>query len=121
MQALRSRHATAGIETSRRARIPSPPAEPPILVLWFNQVTRRFSGEPLQTPRADSGREPLPCTGSGQRLRLAFLATMQPALDPCWPPGPSSQDYLSLHSSEAPQGIDLSRPPLVMGQQHRPP
>jgi hypothetical protein len=27
-----------------------------------------------------------------------------------WPPGPSSQAYLSLHSSEAPQGIDLSRP-----------
>jgi hypothetical protein len=29
---------------------------------------------------------------------------------PRWPPGPSSQAYLSLHSSEAPQGIDLSRP-----------
>jgi hypothetical protein len=29
---------------------------------------------------------------------------------PSWPPGPSSQAYLSLHSSEAPQGIDLSRP-----------
>jgi hypothetical protein len=27
-------------EASRRARIPSPPAEPPVLVLWFNQVTR---------------------------------------------------------------------------------
>jgi hypothetical protein len=26
------------------------------------------------------------------------------------PPSPSSQAYLSLHSSEAPQGIDLSRP-----------
>jgi hypothetical protein len=26
-----------------------------------------------------------------------------------WPPGPSSQAYLSLHSSEAPQSIDLSR------------
>jgi hypothetical protein len=26
----------------------------------------------------------------------------------CWPPGPSSRAYLSLHSSEAPQGIDLS-------------
>jgi hypothetical protein len=51
-------------EASRRARIPSPPAEPPILVLWLNQVTRRFCGEPLQTPREDSGREPLPCTGS---------------------------------------------------------
>jgi hypothetical protein len=29
---------------------------------------------------------------------------------PRWPPGPSSQAYLSLHSLEAPQGIDLSRP-----------
>jgi hypothetical protein len=32
-------------EASRRARVPSPPAEPPVLVLLFNQVTRRFSGE----------------------------------------------------------------------------
>jgi hypothetical protein len=29
-----------------------------------------------------SGCEPLPYTGSGRGLRLAFLATMQPALDP---------------------------------------
>jgi hypothetical protein len=29
---------------------------------------------------------------------------------PRWPPGPSSQAHLSLHSSEASQGIDLSRP-----------
>jgi hypothetical protein len=29
---------------------------------------------------------------------------------PRWPPGPLSQAYLSLHSSEAPQGIDLSHP-----------
>jgi hypothetical protein len=27
---------------------------------------------------------------------------------PCWPPGPSSWAYLSLHSSEAPHGIDVS-------------
>jgi hypothetical protein len=52
------------------------------LVLWLNQVTRRFSGEPPQTPRADFGREPLPCTGFDQRLRLAFLATMRPVVDP---------------------------------------
>jgi hypothetical protein len=43
---------------------------------------RWFYGEPPQTPRADSGREPLPCTGSCPRLRLSFLATMRPALDP---------------------------------------
>jgi hypothetical protein len=29
---------------------------------------------------------------------------------PHWPPGPSSRAYLSLHSSKAPQGIDLLRP-----------
>jgi hypothetical protein len=29
---------------------------------------------------------------------------------PYWRPGPSSQAYLSLHSSETPQRIDLSRP-----------
>jgi hypothetical protein len=34
-------------------------------------------------------------------LRLVFLATMRPALDPVRPPGPSSRAYLSLHSSEA--------------------
>jgi hypothetical protein len=69
-------------EASRHARIPSLPAEPPVLVLWLNQVTQRFCGEPPQTPRADSGCEPLPCTVSCSRLRLAFLATMRPALDP---------------------------------------
>jgi hypothetical protein len=81
-QALRSCHVSASIEASRHARIPSLSTESLVLVLWLNQVTRRFSGEPPQTPRADSGCEPLPCTGSGRRLRLAFLATMRPALDP---------------------------------------
>jgi hypothetical protein len=109
-QVLRSRHASAGIEASRRARVPSWPAKPPVLVLWLKQVTRRFSGELRQTPRADSGRELLPCTGSCRRLRLDFLATMRLALDPRWPQGPSSQTYLSLHSSEVPQGIDDSHP-----------
>jgi hypothetical protein len=82
-------------EVSRRARLLSAPAEPPVLVLWLNQVTRRFCGEPPQTPRADSGREPLPCTGSYPRLRLAFLATMRPTLDPVRPPSPSSRAYFS--------------------------
>jgi hypothetical protein len=63
-----------------RVRIPSPLTEPPVLVLWLNH--QQFSGEPPQTPRVDSGCEPLPCTGSDRRLRLAFLATMRPALDP---------------------------------------
>jgi hypothetical protein len=69
-------------EASRRAQIPSPPIEPLVLVLWLNQVTRRFCGEPSQTPRADSGHEPLPCTSSCARLRITFLATTRPTLDP---------------------------------------
>jgi hypothetical protein len=73
MQALQSRHVSAGIEASRRARIPYLPAELPVLVLWLNHVTRRFCGELLQTSRADSGREALPYTCSCPRLHLAFL------------------------------------------------
>jgi hypothetical protein len=69
-------------EASRHAQILSPPAEPLILVLWLNQVTRRFCGQPQQTPHADSGREPLPYTGSCPRLHLPFLATMRPHLTP---------------------------------------
>jgi hypothetical protein len=88
-------------KASWRARIPSPLAEHPVFVLWLNQVTRWFCGEPPQTPRADSGHEPLPCTGSCPRLRLAFHATMRPALDP--------NGHRVLHSSDAPQGIDLLR------------
>jgi hypothetical protein len=76
------------------------------MVLWLNQVTQRFCGEPPQTPRVDSGCELLPCTSSDRRLRLAFLATMRPALDPAGHRVPR----VSLHSSEAPRGIDLSRP-----------
>jgi hypothetical protein len=81
-QALRSRHTSASIEASRRARIPSSPSEPLILVLWLNQVTRWFCGEPPQTSRADFGREPLPCIGSDRRLCLAFLPPCGPHLTP---------------------------------------
>jgi hypothetical protein len=80
MQALRSRHASAGIEASRRTLIPSPPAEPSVLVLWINQVSRRFCGELPQTSRADFGREPLPCTGSDRVL--LFLPPCGPHLTP---------------------------------------
>jgi hypothetical protein len=69
-------------EASRHVRIPYSPAEPPVLVLWLNQVTRRFCGELPQTQRADSGCEPLPCTGSDRRLRLAFLPPCGPHLAP---------------------------------------
>jgi hypothetical protein len=86
-------------EASRHVWIPSPPAEPPVLVLWLNQVTGQFFGEPPQTPHADFGCEPLPCTDSCPRLRLAFLATMRPTLDPAghWVP------------RAEPTGTDLSR------------
>jgi hypothetical protein len=73
---------SVGIEASRRAWIPSPPAKPLVLVLLLNQVTPQFCGEPPQTPRANSGCEPLPYTDSDRRLRLAFLATMRPTVDP---------------------------------------
>jgi hypothetical protein len=73
-------------EASRRARIPVQHEAvllvQLVLVLWLNLVILWFCGEQPQTPRADSRREPLPCTGSCPRLRLAFLATMRPALDP---------------------------------------
>jgi hypothetical protein len=98
-QAPWSRRVCPDIKASRHDWILSLPAEPPVLVLWLNQVTQRFCGEPSQTPRADFDHEPLPCTDSYPWLRLAFLATMRPALDPIRPPGPLSQAYLSLHSS----------------------
>jgi hypothetical protein len=82
MQAQRSRNVSTSIEASRHTWIPSPPAEPPVLVVWLDQVTRQFCGEPPQTPRVDFDREPLPCTGFDQRLRLDFLATMRFALNP---------------------------------------
>jgi hypothetical protein len=64
-------------EACRRTRIPSPPTEPQVLVLWLNQVTRRFCGEPPQTPRTRCSlhQSPLmtrlPCSlGSTLVLRL---------------------------------------------------
>jgi hypothetical protein len=103
-QAPRSSRVSLDIEASRCARIPSPPTKPLVLILWHNQETRRFSGELPQILHVNSGREPPPCTGYCPRLRLGILATMRPALDPVRPPGLSSRAYLSLHSSEAPQG-----------------
>jgi hypothetical protein len=114
---LRSLDASRAIQThvlrfeaSRRARIPSPPTEPPVLVLWLNQVTWPVLWWNTVNPVC--------------RLRLwaATLHRLRSTTSSCfschhvartwprWPPGPSSQVYLSLQSSEAPQGIDLSRP-----------
>jgi hypothetical protein len=103
-QAPRSWRMSPDIEASRRARIPFLPAEPLVLVLWINRLIWKFLGEPPQTLCANYGCDLLPCTGSYPWLHLAFHATMQPALDPVRPSGPSSQAYLSLHSIEAPQG-----------------
>jgi hypothetical protein len=103
-QALQTHHVFPGIEASQSARIPSPLVEPPVLVLWLNKVADSFCGELPQNPHADFSRQALPCTGLCPRLRLAFLATMRPALDPVQPPGPSSQAYLYLHSLEALEG-----------------
>jgi hypothetical protein len=103
-QAPRSHYVSPDVEASQRARILSLPAEPPDLILWFNQVTQQFCGESPQTPRADSNCEPLPCFGSSPRLCHAFLTSMWPILDTVWPPGPLSQAYLSLHSLEGLQG-----------------
>jgi hypothetical protein len=81
-QALRSRRVSSASKLLGAPRSRLPPIEPLVLVLWLNQVTRRFCGEPSQTPRADSGHEPLPCTSSCARLRITFLATTRPTLDP---------------------------------------
>jgi hypothetical protein len=69
-------------EVSQRTRIPSPPVESPVLVLCLNQVTRRFCGEPPQTPRANSGHEMLPYTGPVHDFVLHFLPPCGPHLIP---------------------------------------
>jgi hypothetical protein len=117
-------------EASRRTRIPSPPAEPPILVLWLNQVTRPILWWTTVNPAC--------------RLRL-WAATLHQLRSttsscfschhaartwPCWPPGPSSQAYLSFHSrrphkaltfrarsSLAPTQIKPQPTPVILGQE----
>jgi hypothetical protein len=80
-QASQSRHMSSA---SKLLGAPGSRNLLPSLRSWFCGSTkyRRFCSEPPQTPRADSGRERLPYTGSCPQLRLAFLATMRPALDP---------------------------------------
>jgi hypothetical protein len=73
---------SADIQASRRAKIPSPPTEPSVLVLWLNQVTRRFCGEPPQTSCAGSGREPLPYTAPVHDFVLLFLPPCDSHLTP---------------------------------------
>jgi hypothetical protein len=81
-QALRSRHVSAGIEASRRARIPSLPAEPPVLILWLDQVTRRFSGEPPQILRETPVVSRYPAPSLVDDFVLLFLPPCGPHLTP---------------------------------------
>jgi hypothetical protein len=106
-QVLRSQHVSS---SSKSLSAPGSCLRPPSLRSWLCGSTkehRRFCGEPLQTSRtqcslhanpthdlaATSSRLDLGFEAQRRnrtRLRLAFLATMQPALDPVRPPGPSS-------------------------------
>jgi hypothetical protein len=103
-QSPSSRRVSPDIEAYQRVLISSPPIEHLVLVLWLNQVSRWFCGEPPQTLHVDFGRELLACTGSCPRLHLAFLATMRLELDPIRPPRPSGRAYLSFHSLETKKG-----------------
>jgi hypothetical protein len=126
-QTLQSCHVSTDIKASRRTQILFPPAEPPGLALWLNQVTRRFCGEPLQSPHADSGRELQPYTGSCRRLHLAFFATMWTALDPAGhrvpraeptclstPKRPCKATTFRTHSSHAPTQIEPQPAPAIL-------
>jgi hypothetical protein len=109
-QALRSRHASTSIEASRYARDPV--------------SARRASGLGFVAQPSNATVLWWPATNPVCRLRLwaATLHRLRSTTSswfschnaartwPRWPPGPSSQAYLSLHSPEAPQGIDLSHP-----------
>jgi hypothetical protein len=82
MQALRSRHVSTGIEASRRARIPSLPAKPSVLVLWLNQVTDGFlvnrCKPRVQTPVVSRYPAPAPIDD----FVLLFLPPWGPHLTP---------------------------------------
>jgi hypothetical protein len=146
-QAPRSCHVSP---TTKLLDAPGSRLLPPSLGSWFCGSTkepRHFCGEPPQTPRTqcslhanpthdlaatsswlDLGFEAQPRNHT--RLHLAFLATMRPALNLVWPPGPSTRAYLSLHSSEATQAktfraysspaptqIKLQHIPVTLGQE----
>jgi hypothetical protein len=80
------------------------------LVLWFNQVTLPVLWWTATNPAC---RLQL-WAATLHRLRSTtsscFSCHHAARTWPRWPPGPSSQAYLSIHSLDAPQGIDLSRP-----------
>jgi hypothetical protein len=123
--ALRSRHVSVNIEESR---ISYPPVEPLALVLWLNQVTRRFCVELPPTPRADSCREPLPCTDSGYDFVLLFLQPCDAHLipsdhrvhraEPTWlstPGRPRKAQTFRACSSPAPTQTKSQSAPAILG------
>jgi hypothetical protein len=129
-QAPRSRHVSSNIEASRRVWIPFLPAEPPVLVLWLNEVTWRFCGEPPQTSHADSGCEPLPCTGHVHNFVLLFLPSCGPHLIPfghlvhranptflSTPRRPCKDKTFRAYSSPAPTQIKLQPAPTILSQE----
>jgi hypothetical protein len=118
-----------GIEASRRAQIPSPSVEPPVLVLWLNQVTRRFCCEPPQTPCADSG-ESQPCTNSCHDFILLFFPPCGPHLIPfghrvhraeptclSTPRRPRKVMTFRARSSPAPTQIKPQPAPAILSQE----
>jgi hypothetical protein len=97
-------------EASRRARILSPPAEPLVLVLWLNQVTWPVLWWTTTNPACKLQLWATTLYRLRSMTSSCFSCHHAARTWPRWPPGPSSQAYLSLHSLDAPQGIDLSRP-----------
>jgi hypothetical protein len=129
MQAPRSRRVSPSIEASQCARIPSPPAEPPIFVLWLNQVTRWFCGESPQTPCVD-----YPAPTPIHDFVLLFLPPCDPHLIPfdhrvhraeptclSTPRRPRKAKTFRSRSSPAPMQIKPQPAPVILGKSHSTP
>jgi hypothetical protein len=126
-QALQSRRVSPSIDDSRRARITSPPTEPPVLILWLNQETREFCGEPLQTPRANFGVIRYPALAPVDNFVLLFLPPCNPHLIPfgqvyqadptclSTPRRPCKAKTFRARSSPAPMQIKPQPAPAIIG------
>jgi hypothetical protein len=110
--------------------VTSPSADPSVLVLWLDQVTRRFCGEPPQNPRVDSYREPLPCAGSSRDFVLLFLPPCDPHLIPfchrvhhaeptciSTPRRPRKAKTFRARSSPVPSQIKQQPEPAILDQE----
>jgi hypothetical protein len=100
------------------------------MVLLLNQVTWWVCGEPLQTLRVDSGREPLPYTGSCPRLscfschlaahtwsRLSTRSIEPSLLVAPLLRGPSRLRPFVCFSSPAPTQLKPQPTPAILGQE----